>query len=49
MANDADAAATAKAVAPTIAVQAEKFEKFAGADFKRWQQKMMFYLTYQLK
>ncbi|KAL6572567.1 hypothetical protein OROMI_013525 [Orobanche minor] len=52
MANDADAAAavaaataTAKVAAPTIAVQAEKPEKFAGADFKRWQQKMPFYFT----
>ncbi|KAL6579034.1 hypothetical protein OROMI_009250 [Orobanche minor] len=53
MANDADAAsaaaaaaaAAAKAAASTIAVQAEKPEKFAGADFKRWQQKMLFYLT----
>ncbi|KAL6571878.1 hypothetical protein OROHE_002747 [Orobanche hederae] len=49
MANDADTAAAAvaaaKAVGPTIAVQAEKPEKFAGADFKRWQQKMLFYLT----
>ncbi|XP_073292427.1 uncharacterized protein [Primulina huaijiensis] len=29
---------------PTIA-QGEKPEKFSGADFKRWQQKMLFYLT----
>ncbi|KAL6558179.1 hypothetical protein OROMI_018529 [Orobanche minor] len=55
MANDADAdaasaataaaAAVAKAAASTIAVQVEKPEKFAGADFKKWQQKMFFYLT----
>ncbi|KAL6575258.1 hypothetical protein OROMI_012543 [Orobanche minor] len=55
MANDADAdaasaaaaaaAAAAKAAVSTIAVQAEKPEKFAGVDFKRWQQKMLFYLT----
>ncbi|KAL6501575.1 hypothetical protein OROGR_026708 [Orobanche gracilis] len=44
MATDSEAAA-AKAVAPTIAVQAEKPEKFSGVDFKRWHQKMLFYLT----
>ena len=39
-------------VAPTVHVtltvpvsQAEKPEKFSGIDFKRWQQKMLFYLT----
>jgi hypothetical protein len=30
----------------TLANHAEKPGKFAGANFKRWQQKMMFYLTY---
>ncbi|KAL6548540.1 hypothetical protein OROGR_008961 [Orobanche gracilis] len=42
---EAAAAAAAKAAASTIAVQAEKPEKFSGADFKKWQQKMLFYLT----
>ena len=33
-------------VTPTVPVsQAEKPEKFSGIDFKRWQQKMLFYLT----
>ena len=33
-------------VTPTVLVsQAEKPEKFNGIDFKRWQQKMLFYLT----
>ena len=31
---------------PTIPVShGEKSEKFNGANFKRWQQKMLFYLT----
>lgn len=29
----------------TALVQAEKPEKFTDTDFKRWQQKMLFYLT----
>ena len=29
----------------TAPVQAEKSKKFARTDFKRWQQKMIFYLT----
>ncbi|KAL0290604.1 UNVERIFIED_CONTAM: hypothetical protein Scaly_2665200 [Sesamum calycinum] len=32
-------------VAQPIVVQGEKPEKFSGNDFKRWHQKMMFYLT----
>ncbi|KAK4407766.1 hypothetical protein Sango_0357600 [Sesamum angolense] len=32
-------------VAQSIAVQGERPEKFSGNDFKRWHQKMMFYLT----
>ena len=33
-------------VTPTVPVsQVEKPEKFSGTDFKRWQQKMLFYLT----
>ncbi|KAD3336335.1 hypothetical protein E3N88_31854 [Mikania micrantha] len=31
--------------AQTVANHAERPEKFAGLDFKRWQQKMLFYLT----
>ncbi|PHU18030.1 hypothetical protein BC332_13725 [Capsicum chinense] len=30
---------------PPAMAPAEKPEKFAGIDFKRWQQKMFFYLT----
>ena len=30
---------------PTTIPHGEKPEKFTGADFKRWQQKMLFYLT----
>ncbi|KAL6538077.1 hypothetical protein OROGR_012065 [Orobanche gracilis] len=47
MATDVDVAvaAVAKADASTIAVQAKKPEKFPGANFKRWQQHMIFYLT----
>ena len=30
---------------PVIAGHGEKPEKFNGSDFKRWQQKMLFYLT----
>ncbi|KAH6780569.1 hypothetical protein C2S52_011806 [Perilla frutescens var. hirtella] len=32
----------ATVVAP---VQSERLAKFTGEDFKRWQQKMLFYLT----
>ncbi|KAL0396263.1 UNVERIFIED_CONTAM: hypothetical protein Scaly_0074700 [Sesamum calycinum] len=32
-------------VAQLIAVQGERLEKFSGNDFKRWHQKMLFYLT----
>ncbi|XP_075499434.1 uncharacterized protein LOC142537833 [Primulina tabacum] len=31
--------------AAAVAVPAEKTEKFTGVDFKRWRQKMLFYLT----
>ncbi|KAL6564564.1 hypothetical protein OROMI_016014 [Orobanche minor] len=40
-----DATVAAKAAARTIAVQAENPDKFSGVDFKRWLQKMLFYLT----
>ena len=30
---------------PQAMAPAEKFKKFASIDFKRWQQKMFFYLT----
>ncbi|XP_074573356.1 uncharacterized protein LOC141829732 [Curcuma longa] len=33
------------AIPPTSIPHGEKPEKFNGADFKRWQQKMLFYLT----
>ena len=33
------------ASAPVTVVKGDKPEKFSGKDFKRWQQKMMFYLT----
>ncbi|KAL7242608.1 hypothetical protein ACSBR1_015066 [Camellia fascicularis] len=39
------------AIAPTPPIvtvpvsHGEKLEKFSGIDFKRWQQKMLFYLT----
>ncbi|KAF3672470.1 hypothetical protein FXO37_07496, partial [Capsicum annuum] len=36
---------TSRANAPQPMAPAEKPEKFAGIDFKRWQQKMFFYLT----
>ncbi|KAL0332982.1 UNVERIFIED_CONTAM: hypothetical protein Scaly_2199700 [Sesamum calycinum] len=32
-------------VAQPIAAQGERPEKFSGNDFKRWHQKMLFYLT----
>ncbi|KAF3634602.1 hypothetical protein FXO38_25050 [Capsicum annuum] len=38
-------ASTSRANAPQLMTPAEKLEKFAGIDFKRWQQKMFFYLT----
>ncbi|PHT29816.1 hypothetical protein CQW23_30581 [Capsicum baccatum] len=38
-------ASTSRANAPQPMAPAEKPEKFAGIDFKRWQQKMFFYLT----
>ncbi|PHT36590.1 hypothetical protein CQW23_24290 [Capsicum baccatum] len=36
---------TSQANAPRPMAPAEKSKKFAGIDFKRWQQKMFFYLT----
>ncbi|PHT71185.1 hypothetical protein T459_26289 [Capsicum annuum] len=38
-------AASSRANAPTTMAPTEKPEKFSGIDFKRWQQKMFFYLT----
>ncbi|PHT89143.1 hypothetical protein T459_04256 [Capsicum annuum] len=38
-------ATTSRINAPPIMAPAEKFKKFTGIDFKRWQQKMFFYLT----
>ncbi|KAM3327845.1 hypothetical protein P3S68_033307 [Capsicum galapagoense] len=38
-------ASTSRANALQLMAPAEKLEKFAGIDFKRWQQKMFFYLT----
>ncbi|PHT39395.1 hypothetical protein CQW23_22968 [Capsicum baccatum] len=38
-------ATMSRANAPQHMAPAEKLEKFAGIDFKRWQQKMFFYLT----
>ena len=33
-------------IAPTVTLShGEKPEKFTGTEFKRWQQKMLFYLT----
>ena len=32
-------------MAPMTVSHGEKPEKFNGTDFKRWQQKMLFYLT----
>ena len=52
--NDGTASATTVSVATTSVahnrstfalVPAEKLAKFSGVDFKRWQQKMFFYLT----
>ena len=40
------ASQTAALVAPTVTFShGERPEKFTGVDFKRWQQKMLFYLT----
>ncbi|PHT71817.1 hypothetical protein T459_22602 [Capsicum annuum] len=38
-------ATTSHTNAPPSMAPAEKPEKFAGIDFKRWQQKIFFYLT----
>ncbi|PHT48473.1 hypothetical protein CQW23_12681 [Capsicum baccatum] len=38
-------ATTSLTNSPPAMAPAEKPEKFAGIDFKRWQQKMFFYLT----
>ena len=51
-ANDNNAPATTNHVVPVMPISVpthvshgEKPEKFNGNDFKRWQQKMLFYLT----
>ena len=38
-------ATTSRANAPQHMAPAERLGKFAGIDFKRWKQKMFFYLT----
>ncbi|KAF3620064.1 hypothetical protein FXO38_32572 [Capsicum annuum] len=38
-------ASTSRAIAPQPMAPAEKAKKFTSIDFKRWQQKMFFYLT----
>ena len=51
-ANDINVPATTSHVVPVVPISVpthvsheEKPEKFNGNDFKRWQQKMLFYLT----
>ena len=51
-ANDINVPATTNHVVPMVPISVpthvshrEKHEKFNGNDFKRWQQKMLFYLT----
>ena len=51
-ANDSNVPTTTNHVVPVVPIfvpthvsHEEKLEKFNGNDFKRWQQKMLFYLT----